>query len=70
MRYVGANDPSDYDRLTEWVDRIGVWIEQGMTELDFFIHQNIEEASPLLAAHFVTLLNSRFGYDLHVPVMP
>lgn len=67
VRYVGANHPSDYDRLNEWVDRIEEWISQGMTELNFFIHQNIEEASPLLAAHFIQLLNDRLGYDLHVP---
>lgn len=70
VRYVGANHSSDYDRLNEWVQRIGKWIEQGMHELHFFIHQNIEEASPLLAAHFIQLLNSELGYDLHVPQMP
>ncbi len=70
VRYVGANHASDYDRLTEWVGRIGEWIEQGMTELDFFIHQNVEEASPLLASHFIGLLNSELGYNLHVPEMP
>ncbi|MCB9188664.1 MAG: DUF72 domain-containing protein [Flavobacteriales bacterium] len=69
VRYVGANHFSDYTRLNEWVGRIGEWIEQGMTELNFFIHQNIEEASPLLASHFIQLLNSELGYDLHVPEM-
>ena len=68
VRYVGANDPSDYQRLDEWVERIGSWIDQGMTELYFFIHQNIEEASPLLAAYFVNQLNEQLGYNLHVPV--
>lgn len=69
IRYVGANHSSDVDRLTEWVDRIGLWIAQGMTELHFFIHQNIEEKSPLLANHFIQLLNDKLGYDLHVPAL-
>lgn len=68
VRYVGANHASDYDRLDEWIERIGQWIEQGMTELDFFIHQNIEEASPLLASYFIEQLNAKLGYDLHVPI--
>lgn len=67
VRYVGSNHPSDYARLNEWVERIGLWISQGMKELNFFIHQNIEEASPLLASHFVHLLNTELGYNLHVP---
>jgi uncharacterized protein YecE (DUF72 family) len=70
VRYVGANHASDFDRLTTWVERIGTWIDQGMTELNFFIHQNVEEASPLLATHFIELLNSELGYDLHVPQLP
>lgn len=69
VRYVGANHASDFDRLTEWVERIKVWTDQGMTELNFFIHQNIEEASPLLASHFIQLLNEELGYELHVPAL-
>ena len=69
IRYVGANHESDYSRLDEWVDRIASWKEQGLEKLYFFVHQNIEKASPLLSAHFIKQLNARIGTDLKVPGM-
>ncbi len=67
VRYVGANIDSDYDRLDDWLDKLEPWIEQGIKGIYFFIHQNIEKASPLLAAHFINGLNKRFGYALAIP---
>ncbi|WP_443938640.1 DUF72 domain-containing protein [Pedobacter sp. MW01-1-1] len=69
IRYVGANHESDYDRLNEWVKRIVQWKEQGLENLYFFVHQNVELASPLLSAHFIKELNAAIGTDLHVPTM-
>lgn len=70
IRYVGANTEGDYDRLDEWVDKLEPWIDQGIKGIYFFIHQNIEEASPLLAAHFIEKLNHRFDLDLKIPAKP
>ncbi|MEM6517269.1 MAG: DUF72 domain-containing protein [Bacteroidota bacterium] len=67
IRYVGANHESDYSRLDEWVGRLGEWISQGISEIDFFIHQNIEKESPLLSAYFIKKINSDLGYNLKVP---
>lgn len=67
VRYVGSNHSSDYQRLDEWVERIQQWTEQGMTELHFFVHQNIEEESPLLSAYLIEQLNEKMGLELHVP---
>ncbi|MDN3667211.1 DUF72 domain-containing protein [Algibacter miyuki] len=67
VRYVGANHPSDYARLDDWVDRIKLWKEQGVKEVDFFIHQNIEEESPLLSAYFIKQINDTLGYTLNIP---
>lgn len=67
IRYVGANIDSDYDRLDSWIDKLEPWIEQGIKGIYFFIHQNVEQASPLLAAYFIEKLNKRFGYDLTIP---
>lgn len=68
VRSVGANHPSDYDRLSEWVGRISSWKEQGLEKLYFFIHQNEEQESPLLTAHFVDLLNKAIGTKLRKPI--
>lgn len=67
IRYVGANHPSDIQRLDDWIVRIKKWRKEGLQKLYFFVHQNIEEASPLLAAHFIKELNKVFKLDLHVP---
>lgn len=67
IRYVGANHKSDYTRLDDWIDRIAVWKKQGLSELYFFVHQNIEEESPLLSAYFIEKLNKKIGTDLKIP---
>ena len=69
IRYVGANHKSDYTRLDDWVERIAEWREQGIKEIDFFVHQNIEKALPLLSAHFIKNLNEKMGSNLVIPKM-
>ncbi len=69
IRYVGANAESDYTRLDDWLTRITEWKEQGLQQLFFFIHQNVEKASPLLSAYFIENMNRELGTDLHIPVM-
>jgi len=70
VRYVGANHPSDYTRLEEWIGVIKKWKDAGLQHLYFFIHQNIEVESPLLAAHFIKKLNEAIGTDLPIPSKP
>ena len=67
VRYVGANHKSDYTRLDDWVDRLKIWQDQGVKEIDFFIHQNIEKESPLLSAYFIKKLNQKLGSSLTIP---
>ncbi|MGB7207633.1 MAG: DUF72 domain-containing protein [Pyrinomonadaceae bacterium] len=67
VRWVGANHKSDYTRLDAWIERIVEWKKQGLEELDFFVHQNIEKESPLLSAYFIKKLNKRIGTDLQIP---
>lgn len=67
IRYVGANHETDYARLDEWTRRLKTWNEQGLENIHFFVHQNMEKASPLLAAHFIEKMNKAIGTDLHIP---
>lgn len=67
IRYVGANHQSDYTRMDDWLERIKTWIDNGLTNLYFFVHQNIEVESPLLAAYFIKKLNNELGFDLKIP---
>ena len=67
VRYVGANHSSDYTRLNDWVERIKIWIDNGLENLYFFIHQNIEKESPLLATHFIKQFNEVCGLNVRGP---
>ncbi|MFC5283707.1 DUF72 domain-containing protein [Pedobacter alpinus] len=67
IRYVGANHESDYQRLDEWVEKIAEWKKSGLQNLYFFVHQNVELASPLLSAYFIEKLNKAVGTNLTIP---
>ena len=67
VRYVGANHKTDYDRLDDWVLRLKEWTELGLQNIHFFIHQNLEVESPLLASYFIKKVNAEFGLDLKIP---
>jgi uncharacterized protein YecE (DUF72 family) len=69
IRYNGANHDSDYSRMDDWLDRLEEWMSQGLQNIYFFVHQNIEKASPLLSAYFIEQANKRFGTQLHRPVL-
>ena len=67
IRYVGANHSSDYQRLDDWVLRLNEWVDLGLRNIHFFVHQNLEVESPLLAAYFIKKLNSKLGVSLKIP---
>lgn len=67
IRYVGANHPTDFTRLDEWIPRLKKWTEQGLSKIHFFVHQNEELASPELSAHFIKGINENLGTELHIP---
>jgi len=69
IRYVGANDESDYQRLDDWLKHLTKWKKEGLQNLYFFVHQNIEKASPLLSAYFIENLNKEWKTDLPIPKM-
>lgn len=67
IRYVGANHQSDYGRLDDWVLRLKEWVGDGLQKIHFFVHQNLEVASPLLSAYFSEKLNAAIGSNLTIP---
>lgn len=69
IRYVGANADSDYTRLDDWIEHLKLWRKEGLENLYFFVHQNVEKASPLLSAYFIEALNREFKTEIHIPVM-
>lgn len=66
IRFVGANHPLDYNRLDEWVLKLREWVNAGLENVHFFIHQNAEKESHLLATHFIKNINAEFGLDIKI----
>lgn len=69
IRYVGANAESDYERLDDWLKHLTKWKKEGLQNLYFFVHQNLEKASPLLSAHFINTMNEEWKTNLPIPKM-
>ena len=67
IRFTGANHKSDYVRLDDWVGRLKLWKENGLKEINFFVHQNLEKESPLLTAYFNERINKALDIDLIIP---
>ncbi len=67
VRYVGANHPTDKNRLDDWINRIVEWRDAGLQSLYFFVHQNMEVESPLLSAYFLDKLNAALGLEIRGP---
>jgi len=69
IRWVGANHEIDYKRLDEWIERLSSWRDAGMSEIYFFVHQNVDINVPHYAAYFIRNLNKKLRTSLHVPEM-
>ncbi|MBL7735728.1 MAG: DUF72 domain-containing protein [Chitinophagaceae bacterium] len=68
IRFVGASlHPTDYTRIDSWAERIAQWIEKGLREVYFFIHQPEEKHSPRLCRYAIETFNKKCGIRLKAP---
>src|SRR3989344_3845665 len=68
IRFVGnGKHKTDYSRIDEWIIRINQWIENGLQELYFFMHQPHEQYSPEMSAYFIEKLNKTTGLNIAPP---
>ncbi len=69
IRFVG-NDlhPTDFARVDEWAKRIKKWMDSGLQRLYFFLHENEEVHSPVIARYAIRQFNKHCGADLPEPV--
>ena len=68
VRFVGNGlHPTDYTRIEDWVARIKVWLDAGLQQLYFFVHEPDNTASPELATYLTEKLNQVCGLDLKPP---
>jgi uncharacterized protein YecE (DUF72 family) len=57
IRWIGNDHPSDYQRIDEWVQRLKLWIEQGLEELLLFVHTTENIKAPEMATYWIQQLN-------------
>lgn len=68
IRFVGNSlHSSDYIRIDNWINRIKHWINNGLTELYFFMHMHDEAYSPELSVYLVDKMNELCGLSLLKP---
>lgn len=68
IRFVGNSlHQSDYERIDDWVQRIKLWMEQGLETCYFFMHQHEELHSPELIKYLIEQLNKHCGTDIKPP---
>jgi uncharacterized protein YecE (DUF72 family) len=68
IRFSGnAPHKSDYIRIDQWAERISEWINQGLKECYFFVHQHDDQYSPEICAYFIERLNVNAGLNLSAP---
>lgn len=70
VRFTGVNDVQDIGRVDDWMKRIKDWSEQGITEINFFIHQNHEKETPLLPSYFAKKMSHQYGFHIDDPLRP
>jgi uncharacterized protein YecE (DUF72 family) len=69
IRFIGNSlHKTDYERIDDWVQRIKQWMEQGLQECYFFMHQHEELYSPDLCKYLIEQLNTHCNTNIKVPV--
>lgn len=68
IRYVGnMAKPTDYSRLDAWVQRLKKWMEEGVENVYFFVHEHDNIISPEVARYLIRELNRHVGLKLIEP---
>lgn len=69
IRFVGNGlHPTDYVRIDHWVQRIKSWMQLGIRNIYFFMHQHEELHSPELCKYAIQQLNKQCGTSIAEPV--
>jgi uncharacterized protein YecE (DUF72 family) len=58
---------TDYTRADAWVERLGTWLEQGLHQVYFFIHQRDVRHAPVWTQYFLERLRERTGLVVPPP---
>jgi len=68
IRFVGNSlHKTDFPRIDAWVERIKYWLDNGIEEINFFMHMHDEATSPELTVYLVEKMNKVCHLNLVAP---
>lgn len=68
IRFVGnALHHTDYERIDDWANRIKQWMDKGLENCFFFMHQHEELHSPELIKYLIEQLNKKCKTNITPP---
>jgi uncharacterized protein YecE (DUF72 family) len=68
IRWVGNSlHPTDFPRIEAWAHRLKAWIDKGLREIYFIVHNHNELLAPDLQRHAVERFNAICGTSLKPP---
>jgi uncharacterized protein YecE (DUF72 family) len=68
VRYVGNNmHPTDYPRIDAWIERIKMWLDNGLQQLFFIMHMEDEICAPEMTVYMADKLKELYGIDVQKP---
>ncbi len=68
IRFVGNNiHPTDYPRIDAWITQINKWLEAGIKDIYFMMHQHDESNTPIISEYTVKKLNEECGLAIPIP---
>lgn len=68
IRFVGnALHQSDYTRIEGWVERLKNWIDVGIENIYFWVHQPNNDLAPELCDYFIQQFNEKTKLDIEAP---
>lgn len=69
IRYVGNSlHPTDYTRMDVWVERMKYWLDNGLQEINFFMHTHGEIHAPEMIVYLADKMKVATGLELEKPV--
>lgn len=68
IRFVGNGgkflESSDMKRVDDWVERLSQWLDSGLEEIYFFLHQHDESDTPIIADYTIKEFNEKLRSKL------
>lgn len=68
IRFVGNGgkflESSDKKRVDDWITRLDHWLDKGLEEIYFFLHQHDESDTPIIADYTIEKFNQKLGSKL------